>query len=108
MQVSPRVCMCIKTYTWNLSVSQRMAQGEACESVTFCVDARMEAFIFSCASGCLLVKSMFTVYILVGLRPSPLISAHLATYLSNLENQIVSCLPHILSSCLFSTILSYL
>lgn len=56
-----------------------MAQGEACESVTFCVDARMEAFIFSCASGCLLVKSMFTVYILVGLCPSPLISAHLAT-----------------------------
>jgi len=97
--------MCIELYTWNLSVSQRTAQGEACEGVTLWTGARMEAFIFSCASGCLLVKSMFTVYILVGLCLSLLISAHLATYLNNLESQIVSRLPHILSSCLFSTIL---
>lgn len=68
---TPGACLCCVA-------SQHTVQGEGCESMTFCVCSCMEAFIFSCAGGCLLVKPVFRVYILMGLCLSLFISAYLS------------------------------
>lgn len=84
-----KLCGCLQASTWrSMSVGAQVGQrqglcvhrvvylelvcestngsggrgGGACEGMTLWIGARVEAFILSCASGCLLVKLMFTVH----------------------------------------------
>lgn len=96
-------------HTWTLSASQGIVQGELCECMTFCVCSCIETFIFSCCQWVPVGEiSVYILGILVGLCLSLSVSAHIATYLNIVQNQTLSCLPHILSPFLSSTILFYL